>query len=136
MRKYLLCLTQNYLVSSPSLGVRVRVHRDMPPAGGFESVKYKRNLPVRGPGALAILGGVTAVCAYGFYRLGKGNLEKRQVVIVSSISISLPPFSISLCVVPLSSFAPSSRFILLAQSSLGFSGGYVSYTCGREFVSK
>ncbi|KAJ8453831.1 hypothetical protein ONZ45_g19549 [Pleurotus djamor] len=35
--------------------------QDMPPAGGFESVKYKRNLPVRGPGALAILGGVTAV---------------------------------------------------------------------------
>ncbi|KAJ3529495.1 hypothetical protein NMY22_g8979 [Coprinellus aureogranulatus] len=49
----------------------------MPPAGGFEHVKYKRNLPARGPGAYAILGGVTAICAYGFYRLGKGNLEKR-----------------------------------------------------------
>uniref|UniRef100_A0A8H7XWC6 NADH dehydrogenase [ubiquinone] 1 alpha subcomplex subunit 13 n=1 Tax=Psilocybe cubensis TaxID=181762 RepID=A0A8H7XWC6_PSICU len=49
----------------------------MPPAGGFESIKYKRNLPFRGPGAYAILGGVTAICAYGFYRLGKGNLERR-----------------------------------------------------------
>ena len=51
----------------------------MPPAGGFEAVKYKRNLPTRGPGAYAILGGVTAICAYGFYRLGKGNLEKQCV---------------------------------------------------------
>lgn len=51
----------------------------MPPAGGFEAVKYKRNLPFRGPGGLVILGGVTAICAYGFYRVGKGNLEKRYV---------------------------------------------------------
>ncbi|KAF8622097.1 hypothetical protein AX15_007235 [Amanita polypyramis BW_CC] len=50
--------------------------QDMPPAGGFETVKYKRNLPMKGPGAYAILGGVTAICAYGFYRLGKGNLER------------------------------------------------------------
>jgi hypothetical protein len=53
----------------------------MPPAGGFDAVRYKRNLPFRGPGGLVILGGVTAVCAYGFYRLGKGNLEKRWVII-------------------------------------------------------
>ena len=51
----------------------------MPPAGGFEAIKYKRNLPSRGPGAYAILGGVTAICAYGFYRLGMGNLERRYV---------------------------------------------------------
>lgn len=58
----------------------------MPPPGGFESVKYKRNLPFRGPGALAILGGVTLVSAYGFYRLGKGNLEKRYVTSVCATS--------------------------------------------------
>ncbi|TFK20349.1 hypothetical protein FA15DRAFT_682569 [Coprinopsis marcescibilis] len=51
----------------------------MPPAGGFEPIKYKRNLPTRGPGAYVILGGVTAICAFGFYRLGKGNLEKREL---------------------------------------------------------
>ena len=51
--------------------------RDMPPAGGFENVKYKRNLPFRGPSGLVILGGVTAICAYGFYRVGLGNLERR-----------------------------------------------------------
>lgn len=53
-------------------------NRDMPPAGGFEAIKYKRNLPVRGPGAYGILFGVTAVCCYGFYRVGKGNLERRS----------------------------------------------------------
>ncbi|KAF7290952.1 hypothetical protein HMN09_01273800 [Mycena chlorophos] len=53
--------------------------QDLPPAGGFESVKYKRNLPLRGPGALAILGGVTAICAFGFYRVGQGNVERREL---------------------------------------------------------
>ena len=52
----------------------------MPPPGGFEAVKYKRNLPFRGPSGLAILGAVTAVCAYGLYRVGKGNLERRWVL--------------------------------------------------------
>ncbi|EIW82283.1 hypothetical protein CONPUDRAFT_81807 [Coniophora puteana RWD-64-598 SS2] len=51
----------------------------MPPPGGFESVKYKRNLPFRGPSGIVALGAVTAVCAYGFYRVGKGNLEKREL---------------------------------------------------------
>lgn len=55
------------------------LHRDMPPPGGFEAVKYKRNLPFRGPSGLVILGAVTAVCAYGFYRVGKGNIERRYV---------------------------------------------------------
>lgn len=53
----------------------------MPPPGGFDAIRYKRNLPLRGPSGLVILGGVTAVCAYGFYRVGKGNLEKRCVEI-------------------------------------------------------
>jgi hypothetical protein len=55
-------------------------YRDMPPAGGFEALRYKRNLPLRGPSGLAILGGVTALCAYGFYRVGMGNIEKRWVL--------------------------------------------------------
>lgn len=61
-----------------SLGVAdAEDYRDMPPVGGFEAIKYKRNLPLRGPGGLAILSGVTAICAYGFYQVGQGNLEKR-----------------------------------------------------------
>ncbi|KAJ9110533.1 hypothetical protein QFC20_002861 [Naganishia adeliensis] len=53
--------------------------QDMPPAGGFEHVRYKRNIPIRGPGGAAIFGGVAAVCAYGFYLVGQGNLEKREL---------------------------------------------------------
>ncbi|KAI0727324.1 GRIM-19 [Fomitopsis betulina] len=53
--------------------------QDMPPAGGFDAIKYKRNLPLRGPSGIVILGGVTALCTYGFYRVGKGNLEKREL---------------------------------------------------------
>ncbi|KAJ7639128.1 GRIM-19 [Roridomyces roridus] len=53
--------------------------QDLPPAGGFEAVKYKRNLPLRGPGALVILGGVTALCTFGFYRVGLGNIERREL---------------------------------------------------------
>jgi NADH dehydrogenase (ubiquinone) 1 alpha subcomplex subunit 13 len=49
----------------------------MPPAGGYEAIKYKRNLPIRGPGGLVVFGTVAAICAYGFYRVGQGNLERR-----------------------------------------------------------
>lgn len=51
----------------------------MPPAGGYETIRYKRNLPFRGPGGAIIVGVVSAISAYGFYRVGLGNLEKRCV---------------------------------------------------------
>jgi len=65
-----------------ALGVATvdQTHRDMPPPGGFEAVKYKRNLPFRGPSGLVILGAITGLCTYGFYRVGKGNLEQRSVL--------------------------------------------------------
>ncbi|KAG8936730.1 hypothetical protein FRC02_012012 [Tulasnella sp. 418] len=53
--------------------------QDLPPPGGFEAIKYKRSLPFRGPGGWAILGGVTLFCGIGFYRLGQGNLERREL---------------------------------------------------------
>lgn len=51
--------------------------RDMPPPGGYESLKYKRNLPTRGPGGAVVFGAVAIICALGFWRLGEGNLERR-----------------------------------------------------------
>ncbi|KAJ7167518.1 B16.6 subunit of GRIM-19, NADH:ubiquinone oxidoreductase [Mycena filopes] len=57
----------------------VNYRQDLPPAGGFEAIKYKRNLPLRGPGALVILAGVTAFCGFGFYRVGLGNTERREL---------------------------------------------------------
>lgn len=49
----------------------------MPPPGGFDRITYKRNLPFRGPSSAVVALGALAVCSYGFYRLGLGNLEKR-----------------------------------------------------------
>lgn len=54
----------------------LRTARDMPPPGGFEPVKYKRNLPFRGPSGVMILAGVTAICTWGFYRYGQATRER------------------------------------------------------------
>jgi NADH dehydrogenase (ubiquinone) 1 alpha subcomplex subunit 13 len=51
----------------------------MPPSGGYESIRYKRNLPIRGPGGAMVFGAIAVICGYGFYKVGQGNLEKRFV---------------------------------------------------------
>lgn len=73
----------------------------MPPPGGFENVKYKRNLPFRGPSGAVVLAGVFGVCAFGFYKLGQGNLEKRCVAIFfqtlfqNSVLVSFPHYFVA-----------------------------------------
>ncbi|KNZ48107.1 hypothetical protein VP01_5902g1, partial [Puccinia sorghi] len=60
--------------------------RELPPVGkwletfrsGYEPIKFKRNLPIRGPSGSLIISGVFATCFYGFYRYGQGNVEKRS----------------------------------------------------------
>lgn len=82
----------------------------MPPPGGFEPIKYKRHLPFRGPSSAVILAGIFGVSAYGFYRLGLGNLERRSV----SLFILLARFSPILyfaCFISSSAF-PTFCFIL------------------------
>ncbi|KZW03849.1 hypothetical protein EXIGLDRAFT_635180 [Exidia glandulosa HHB12029] len=51
----------------------------MPPAGGFETLRYKRNLPTRGPSAYAILAGVTASVLYGCYVVAKARIEQKEL---------------------------------------------------------
>uniref|UniRef100_A0A1B9FUC1 NADH dehydrogenase [ubiquinone] 1 alpha subcomplex subunit 13 n=1 Tax=Kwoniella bestiolae CBS 10118 TaxID=1296100 RepID=A0A1B9FUC1_9TREE len=53
--------------------------QDMPPPGGYEAIKYKRNLPVRGVGGAVVFSTVAAICAFGFWRVGAGNVEKREL---------------------------------------------------------
>jgi hypothetical protein len=79
-------------IESLTTGQLLYCNRDMPPAGGFEAIKYKRNLPLRGPGAYAILGGVTAICAYGFYRVGKGIWKEgeRSQLVVERVTRTAP----------------------------------------------
>ncbi|WVQ84511.1 hypothetical protein IAT38_006665 [Cryptococcus sp. DSM 104549] len=54
--------------------------QDMPPAGGYEPVKYKRNLPARGPSGLVLFAGMALICGIGWYRVGQGNAEKRELL--------------------------------------------------------
>ena len=56
-----------------------RGKQDLPPVGWFERIKYKRQLPNKGPSGLVIFSSIFAICTYGFYKLGQGNLEARLV---------------------------------------------------------
>jgi NADH dehydrogenase (ubiquinone) 1 alpha subcomplex subunit 13 len=54
--------------------------QDMPPAGGYRPVQYRRNLPARGfrPSTwLLIMGGVTT---FGLYKYAQGVAEMKYVV--------------------------------------------------------
>ncbi|CAD6568261.1 MAG: hypothetical protein TREMPRED_004410 [Tremellales sp. Tagirdzhanova-0007] len=53
--------------------------QDMPPSGGYAQIKYKRNLPLRGPSGLVTFSVVGLICTYGFWRVGQGNLEKKEL---------------------------------------------------------
>ena len=54
--------------------------QDLPPAGGFEPIRYKRNLPQRGPpGFIFFLVGGTAII-YGLYKVGEGNHKNWYVL--------------------------------------------------------
>ncbi|RIB23893.1 hypothetical protein C2G38_1958712 [Gigaspora rosea] len=53
--------------------------QDLPRTGGFPSVRYKRNLPKKGPSGLVLFTVLGAISVYGFYRVGQGNLEKREL---------------------------------------------------------
>ncbi|CAO3611849.1 unnamed protein product [Cunninghamella echinulata] len=53
--------------------------QNLPPAGGYPEVKYRRYIPKKGPSGLAIFAGITAVCTYGFYRVGQHNLERKEL---------------------------------------------------------
>ncbi|KAG7284266.1 hypothetical protein NEMBOFW57_010630 [Staphylotrichum longicolle] len=54
--------------------------QDMPPAGGYEAVQYKRNLPSRGlfrPGPL--IAGGSLLMLFGWYKLVVGIREQKYV---------------------------------------------------------
>ncbi|KAL2751853.1 hypothetical protein ACRALDRAFT_2045099 [Sodiomyces alcalophilus JCM 7366] len=53
--------------------------QDLPPAGGYQAVQYKRNIPARGfrPGFLLL--GMGAVMGYGWYKLIKGIREANEL---------------------------------------------------------
>ncbi|EDQ85537.1 uncharacterized protein MONBRDRAFT_11846 [Monosiga brevicollis MX1] len=56
-----------------------QVLQDMPPAGGYTSVPYKRNVPYRGPHGAVLFAGAIGVMAYGFYKVIQGNQARRRL---------------------------------------------------------
>jgi hypothetical protein len=69
----------------------------MPPSGGFEMIKYKRSLPLKGPSGLIMLLGVVGITGYGFYRVGLGNRERRFVQLLASNSVFIIMNSLENC---------------------------------------
>ncbi|KAI9707229.1 MAG: hypothetical protein M1836_000189 [Candelina mexicana] len=53
--------------------------QDLPPAGGYEPVQYKRNIPARGFRPSYYLFAVGVIMTYGFYKVGKGIREQNEL---------------------------------------------------------
>ncbi|KAI9735949.1 MAG: hypothetical protein M1834_001415 [Cirrosporium novae-zelandiae] len=53
--------------------------QDMPPAGGYEPVQYKRNLPVRGFRPAWYLLAMGGVMTYGFWKVIRGVREQNEL---------------------------------------------------------
>ncbi|BDD62411.1 hypothetical protein MAP00_007379 [Monascus purpureus] len=53
--------------------------QDMPPAGGYAPVQYKRNIPARGFRPFYYLLGANLIMAYGYYKLFYGIREKNEL---------------------------------------------------------
>ncbi|KAF1825038.1 uncharacterized protein K489DRAFT_387154 [Dissoconium aciculare CBS 342.82] len=53
--------------------------QDMPPTGGYESVQYRRNLPVRGFRPAYYLLAMGGIMTYGFWRYGQGVREHNEL---------------------------------------------------------
>jgi NADH dehydrogenase (ubiquinone) 1 alpha subcomplex subunit 13 len=41
--------------------------QDLPPKGGFDTIRFQRNMPKRGPTGFVFLTGLTALMGYGWY---------------------------------------------------------------------
>jgi len=58
---------------------KVNLSIERPPPGGFETIKYQRSLPYRGPSGLVLLLGTVVICGYGFYKFALGAHERREL---------------------------------------------------------
>ncbi|KAL4810137.1 GRIM-19 [Aspergillus unguis] len=53
--------------------------QDMPPAGGYRQVQYKRNIPARGFRPVTYLVGMHILMGYGYYKLFYGIREQNEL---------------------------------------------------------
>jgi len=57
----------------------VKPVQDLPPPGGFPTLKYKRNLPSRGPSGAVLFAGFLGVVTYGWYWNIQSIQERREL---------------------------------------------------------
>jgi len=54
--------------------------QDLPPAGGYDPIQWKRNLPSTGIRPSYLFAGTLLFMGYGWYRLAQGMRENRELV--------------------------------------------------------
>ncbi|KAL4444624.1 hypothetical protein ABPG77_002441 [Micractinium sp. CCAP 211/92] len=55
------------------------VVQDGPPPGGFPAVRYARRVPSTGPSGITLFAVGAAIMAFGFYKVGQSNRERRAI---------------------------------------------------------
>lgn len=55
------------------------IKQDMPRPGGFPPVRYRRDAAPKGPSGLAMFVGAAAIIGYGMYKVGQGNIARREL---------------------------------------------------------
>merc|ERR1719199_799219 len=54
------------------------IKQDGPRPGGFPPVRYRRDLAPRGPSGMTLFMGGAVIMAYGMYKIGQGNIQRRE----------------------------------------------------------
>merc|ERR1712046_196435 len=54
------------------------IKQDGPRPGGFPPVRYRRDMAPKGPNGLTMFVGAAAVMAFGMYKVGQGNIKRRE----------------------------------------------------------
>lgn len=54
------------------------IKQDMPRPGGFPPVRYRRDAAPKGASGLTMFVGGAAIMAFGMYRVGQGNIKRRE----------------------------------------------------------
>ena len=52
--------------------------QDMPPAGGYDPIRYRKAVPPKGPSGVALFATVVGVMSYGFYQVIRGNQRRNR----------------------------------------------------------
>lgn len=70
-----------------------RVEQDGPPPGGYPEVRYKKNIPPKGPSNLVLIGSVGALVAYGWYFSVNGIYARNRLKVEQAdIRMTILPY--------------------------------------------